>query len=97
MMYRELERDAERLLVRGVKKLGGLCYKFTSPGNSGVPDRIVVLNGSVFFVELKKPGGKLTPLQVRQHTLLRQAGATVFTLRGVEEVKQWLTNIEAFA
>lgn len=97
MMYRELERDAERLLVRGVKKLGGLCYKFTSPGNSGVPDRVVVINGSVFFVELKKPDGKLTPLQVRQHTLLREAGATVFTLHGMDEVKKWLADIEAFA
>jgi hypothetical protein len=97
MMYRELERDAERLLVRGVKRLGGLCYKFTSPGNSGVPDRIVVLNGSVFFVELKKPDGKTTALQDRQIALLRQNGATVFVLYGMEAVTKWLTDIEAFA
>ena len=39
----ELERDAERLLRDEVKKLGGKSYKFVSPGNSGVPDRIVLL------------------------------------------------------
>jgi len=97
MMYHELERDSERLLVRGVKKLGGLCYKFTSPGNSGVPDRIVVLNGSVFFIELKKPDGKTTALQDRQIVLLRQHGAKVFVLYGMKDVERWLRDIEAFA
>ena len=97
MMYTELERDSERLLLRGVKKLGGLCYKFTSPGNSGVPDRIIVLNKSVFFVELKKPDGKTTALQDRQITLLRQNGAVVFVLYGMKDVAKWLEHIEAFA
>ena len=96
-MYHELERDAEALLVKGVKKLGGASYKFTSPGKSGVPDRIVLLNGSVFFVELKKPDGKLTPLQQQQIKIMREHGAVVFVLYGMEQVRQWLADMEAFA
>ena len=42
-----LEREIEKKLVDGVRKLGGRAYKFVSPGNDGVPDRIVVLPGSV--------------------------------------------------
>lgn len=54
-----LEKDIEKRLVREVKKLGGLCLKWVSPGNSGVPDRIVLMpGGKAIFVELKKPGGR---------------------------------------
>ena len=48
------ERDIEVLLRDGVKQLGGKAYKWVSPGNAGVPDRIVILpGGKVIFVELK--------------------------------------------
>ena len=55
------ESDIERRLVQGVKKLGGRAYKFVSPGNVGVPDRLVVLPGGiVLFVEVKAPDGRLS-------------------------------------
>lgn len=37
------EKELERKLVYKVKKLGGRAFKFISPGNSGVPDRLIVL------------------------------------------------------
>ena len=39
------EKEIEKILVTGVKKLGGRAYKCASPGNDGVPDRIVILPG----------------------------------------------------
>ena len=55
------ERDVERYLRERVKQLGGRAYKFVSPGNNGVPDRIVMLpGGKLFFVELKAPGKETT-------------------------------------
>mgnify|MGYP000149350002 CR=1 FL=1 len=42
-----------------VKEVGGMAYKFVSPGNAGVPDRVVILQGGKSgFVELKRPGEK---------------------------------------
>ncbi len=59
-----LESDIERYLVRKVRDLGGKAYKFVSPTNRGVADRLVVLpGGRVWFVEVKKMGGRLSPLQ----------------------------------
>ena len=42
-----------------VKEVGGMAYKFVSPGNAGVPDRVVILQGGESgFVELTRPGEK---------------------------------------
>ena len=85
------ERDIEALLRDGVKQLGGKAYKWGSPGNAGVPDRIVILpGGKVVFVELKQENGRLTRLQKMQQETLRAMGAAAVTLRGTEDVKMYL-------
>ena len=78
-----LERDIEKKLVKSIRLLGGRAYKWVSPGNSGVPDRIVVLpGGRVIFVELKTDTGSLTPLQKRQISVLESIGAEVMVVKG---------------
>ena len=58
------EADIERYFVARVKSVGGTAYKFKSVNHRGVSDRIACMpNGEAWFVELKKPGGKLSPLQ----------------------------------
>lgn len=61
----KLEKEVEKALVDMIRRHGGLCLKWTCPGWSGVPDRIILLPGAqVIFVELKRPkGGKVAPLQ----------------------------------
>lgn len=60
------EKEIENYLVKRVKKLGGLCFKFISPGNAGVPDRIVIKDGKLIFIELKATGKKVRALQQLQ-------------------------------
>ena len=70
-----LEKEIEKYVRCQVKKLGGLCLKFVSPGNAGVPDRIVMLpGGRVWFVEFKQPGGRVKPLQAWWQNRLRRLG-----------------------
>lgn len=77
------ESRIESYLVRGVKAMGGKAYKFVSPGNVGVPDRIVVLpGGSVIFAELKSDSGRLSPSQLLQIRELLRLGAEVYEVRG---------------
>ena len=91
-----LEKEVEKYLVREVKKLGGFCYKFVSPGNAGVPDRIVFLpNKPVKFVELKTDKGRLTKLQEIQIKRLRGLGQAVYVLHGKEEVKEFIDGIQS--
>ena len=66
------ERTIEAKLVRKVKELGGLCLKWVSPGWVGCPDRILLLpDGRTVFVEVKRPGGKPTAIQLKRHEQLK--------------------------
>jgi VRR-NUC domain len=59
----------------------------------GVPDVIAIRQGEVFAVELKAPGGRLSPAQLECHARLQAAGAKVATAAGIDEaieqLEQW--------
>lgn len=86
------ESTIERYLVNQVKKLGGMCKKW--PGTSGEPDRIVIWNGVVDFIELKRPGGKLSELQKLMHQDLRDHGARVYTISTKKEVDDYIEMLQ---
>lgn len=88
------ESTIEARLVREVRKLGGLCYKFTSPGNPGVPDRIVILpDGRTIYVELKTEIGRLAKIQQWQLEEMRKRGADVRVLKGMDQVTDFLEEV----
>lgn len=82
-----LESAIERAFVARVKSLGGIAEKFTSPGRRSVPDRLVTLpGGAIIFVELKRPGGKPTVAQLRDHERRRALGCDVRVIDSMEAV-----------
>lgn len=90
-----LEKQIERRLVEGVKNLGGLCYKFVSPGHPGVPDRLIITSfGKVIFAELKTEIGRLSKLQEYTINEMRKRGADVRVLWGLDDVKTFLSELE---
>ena len=90
-----MEKDLERWLGQELKKLGCIYMKFVSPGNDGVPDRIVVLpGGDVVFVELKSETGRLSRAQAFQLERLQQKGAMVFLISNKIEARDLLMLAE---
>jgi hypothetical protein len=80
-----LERRIELRLVERAKEAGGMAIKWTAPGLSGVPDRIVFLpGGKVIFVEVKAPGSSPSALQSRIHEMLARLGADVRVIDSLE-------------
>lgn len=80
-----LESKIERATTTAAKQAGGRSFKWTSPGNPGVPDRIVVLpGGRIVFAECKAPGKKPTPLQAKVHAQLRELGCDVRVVDSLE-------------
>lgn len=89
------ERDIEKYLREQVKAKGGIAYKWTSPGNSGVPDRIVMLPGRPdIFVELKAPSKEPTKIQLAQHRRIRNLGRTVLVIDSKEGVDDFMRDVE---
>lgn len=89
-----LEREIEKFLTKKIKQDDGLCYKFVSPGNAGVPDRLIITKlGEAIFVELKTEKGKTTALQETQIRRLREHKQNVYILYGKSDVLRFLEKI----
>lgn len=81
------ESAIESYLVERVKNLGGKSYKWVSPGNAGVPDRIVFMpEGGIELVEVKRRNGKLSEIQERQKTTLMELGTEVWIVESKADV-----------
>ena len=91
------ERDIEAWLRRRIEDMGGLFLKFTSPGNAGVPDRLVVLKRGVVFVELKAENGVLTSLQSYQIARLKKLRQHAVVVFGMDGAKEFLADLKELA
>lgn len=79
------ESDVERRLTACVERAGGVCLKH---GQDGWPDRIVVLPGGVLvWVELKRQGGRVAPLQELRMRRLRELGQRVELVWSAQEAE----------
>jgi hypothetical protein len=84
-----LENRVERALIKMIRSLGGVCWKWTSPGTSGVPDRICILpGGRDYFVEVKSPTGQLDPLQKQIIKEFARLGRPVYVVSSLEDIRQ---------
>lgn len=87
------ESRIENELRNWVEKIGGKAYKFSSPANNGVPDRIVLYKGQCYFVELKRPGEDLRPLQKAVRRKFEKLGFKVYMVDSIEKVGEFIDEI----
>ncbi len=85
------ESEVENYLVWKIETSGGKTFKFKSPSQRGVADRIVCMpNGETWFIELKRPkGGRLAPLQAifRDEVVKLQQRYALLTNK--KEIDEW--------
>ncbi len=90
------EKQIEQTLVRAVRRRGGICPKWVSPGLDGVPDRIILLPGRrMAFAELKSPGEKPRPLQAARIRQLNALGFRVFVIDNADMIGGVLDEVSA--
>lgn len=83
------ESAFEKTVCELIKKCGGKAYKWVSPGNPGVPDRICVMpKGKTIFIEVKRPGVKdgLSPRQKKVINFLKSMGCVVWRIDDKEDL-----------
>lgn len=91
------ESTLESRLVREVERIGGKAPKWTSPGNRGVPDRLVILpGGRTVFVEMKAPGKPLEPLQEKWARTLRKLGHEVYKIDSLDDIDQFIQEVRGW-
>jgi hypothetical protein len=86
------EKVVEKYLIKRVKKLGGLCIKLLPFVMNGLPDRLVLARGRVWFVETKAPDGEPSRVQLSVHKMLAKVGFPVYIIWTVEGVDQFILN-----
>lgn len=88
------EKYIEKKFREAVRDAGGLALKFVSPGTAGVPDRLVLMpEGMACFAELKAPGKRMRPLQMKRKQQLESLGFRVFCIDSMEGIKEVIDEI----
>lgn len=82
-----LEKDIEAQCREIAARNGCRLIKLVSPGNPGVPDRLLLMPGRHVVIEFKRPGKKPTELQSRWHDIFDAAGFEVW--RTVDDVEDF--------
>jgi len=85
-----LESVVEKKVTDYAKARGWLSYKWVSPSNRGVPDRMYFRGGELVLIEFKAPGKKPTPYQEAIHRRLEKVGFTVQIIDDIEKGKALL-------
>ena len=84
------ESYIERKVTEAAKANGWLSYKWVSPSQRGVPDRLYFKNGHLMIVEFKAPNKKPTPYQEAIHRRLAAVGWHVHIIDNIDEGKALL-------
>lgn len=88
------EKEIEGKLVSAVKRMGGICPKFVSPGFAGMPDRIVLMPGAkIAFAEIKAPGKKPRALQAARHGMLTRLGFKIYVIDSMEQIEELIDEM----
>jgi hypothetical protein len=88
-----LEKEIEKYFVWTVERAGGRTYKFKSPTQRGVSDRLACMpDGSTWFVELKTKGGRLSELQKRFADDVIALRQNYVCLWSKEMIDEWIST-----
>jgi hypothetical protein len=88
------ENSVESHLDNEIKKIGGITRKWSKSNVNGVPDRIVIIEGLVYFVELKTVDGRLSSSQDREIKRLMAHGANVYCMYGHSDVDVFIRMVK---
>jgi hypothetical protein len=88
------EAKLEKAIGDFARSNGCLYYKFSSPSNRGVPDRIIIApTGKILFLEIKAPGEIPTKLQGREMHRINSNNANADWVDNIEKAKQLISKL----
>lgn len=96
------EHDIQSRIISYIHEIGGHATKYNvnGYGRKGEPDLFASLvlpdkqkHPIALYIEVKKPGGGLSPLQATKVDLYTRAGHLVLVAESVDEVKRYIEGL----
>lgn len=87
------EKHLEQHFCWKVRQIGGFAVKMNPIGIAGLPDRMVLYKGKTWFIELKTPRGKVSPVQESMHRRFKMYGHEVRIIRTKEEIIAFIQEL----
>lgn len=90
------EQDIQTTIMNYISSIGGLPIKFNNIGiyaKAGVSDILACIKGRFVAIEVKKPGGKPSALQLQFITAINSIGGLAFWADNLEDVKNKLKEL----
>lgn len=81
------EAKIQTEIKKHLEAKGYLVVKILQSTLNGWPDLQAMKGGKIYFIEVKRPGEKLEPLQEYRHKQLEALGFTCITARGVQDIE----------
>ena len=88
-----LESTIQARIMKGLKDAGVYAHKNIVSNKKGIPDIICCVRGTYVALEVKRPGGKPTELQLYNLEQIRKSGGIAEIVYSLEEVQIILRNI----
>lgn len=90
------EQNIQTSIMNYIKSIGGLPIKFNNMGiyaTAGVSDILACIKGKFVAIEVKKPGGKPSKLQLSFINAINSLGGIAFWTDNLEDVKDKLKEL----
>ena len=89
------EQKIQFLITNYLKKEGWWITKLMMTTTSGIPDLLCIKGGKTIFIEVKKPGGRLSKIQEYRIAEIRKENIPVLITDNLQEVKEWVDTMKA--
>jgi Holliday junction resolvase len=84
------ESSVQSKIKTALEKSGWFVTKLIQTTTNGIPDLMAMKEGRAVFIEVKRPGGKVSDLQKYTIEKLQKAGFEAFAAWSVEDVRHIL-------
>lgn len=75
-----LEQQIQSKIIKNLERDGWYVVKLITTTKAGIPDLLCLKQGRTVFIEVKRPGGKVSALQrLRMAELLKQGFEVIIT------------------
>lgn len=95
MPTRKTEAQVEKAICTKAKAIGWKVFKFSSPNNCGVADRLFIRNGVTLFIEVKAPRKRPTLLQEKFLRDMRKEKTPAFWTDEVDAALYYLRRLKS--